>query len=90
MPTSLMRLRWRGAPSRTTCGCRLLTNRDSQAHIHQELATLLKACMPLVQSLDILRQRVSNPLLKGVLDDVFDRVRAGSSLSDPRGSLRNT
>ena len=49
---------------------------------NQELATLLKAGMPLVQSLDILRQRVANPLLKTVLDDVFDRVRAGSSLSE--------
>ena len=49
---------------------------------NQELATLLKAGMPLVQSLDILRQRVTNPLLKSVLDDVFDRVRAGSSLSE--------
>jgi type II secretory pathway component PulF len=29
---------------------------------NQELATLLKAGMPLVQSLDILRQRVPNPL----------------------------
>ncbi len=49
---------------------------------NQELATLLKAGMPLVQSLDILRQRVSNPLLKTVLDDVHERVRAGSSLSE--------
>jgi type IV pilus assembly protein PilC len=49
---------------------------------NQELATLLKAGMPLVQSLDILRQRVANPLLKSVLDDVYDRVRAGSSLSE--------
>jgi type IV pilus assembly protein PilC len=49
---------------------------------NQELATLLKAGMPLVQSLDILRQRVSNPLLKSVLDDVYERVRAGSSLSE--------
>jgi type IV pilus assembly protein PilC len=49
---------------------------------NQELATLLKAGMPLVQSLDILRQRVDNPLLKTVLDDVYDRVRAGSSLSE--------
>ena len=57
---------------------------------NQELATLLKAGMPLVQSLDILRQRVANPLLKTVLDDVYDRVRAGSSLSeafDAQGSL---
>jgi type IV pilus assembly protein PilC len=49
---------------------------------NQELATLLKAGMPLVQSLDILRKRVSNPLFKSVLDDVHDRVRAGSSLSE--------
>ncbi|HXW08512.1 MAG TPA: type II secretion system F family protein [Vicinamibacterales bacterium] len=49
---------------------------------NQELATLLKAGMPLVQSLDILRRRVSNPVFKSVLDDVYERVRAGSSLSE--------
>src|ERR671912_1285133 len=49
---------------------------------NQELATLLKAGMPLVQSLDILRRRVSNPLFKSVLDDVHERVRGGSSLSE--------
>ena len=49
---------------------------------NQELATLLKAGMPLVQSLDILRRRVSNSLFKSVLDDVYERVRGGSSLSE--------
>ncbi len=49
---------------------------------NQELATLLKAGMPLVQSLEILRQRLSNPVFKSVLDDVYERVRAGASLSD--------
>jgi type IV pilus assembly protein PilC len=49
---------------------------------NQELATLLKAGMPLVQSLDILRRRVANPVFKGVLDDVHGRVRAGSALSE--------
>lgn len=49
---------------------------------NQELATLLKAGMPLVQSLEILRRRVSNPVFKSVLDDVHDRVRSGSSLSE--------
>ncbi len=49
---------------------------------NQELATLLKAGMPLVQSLDILRQRITNPVFKGVLDDVYGRVRAGSALSE--------
>ncbi len=49
---------------------------------NQELATLLKAGMPLVQSLDILRRRVAHPTLKSVLDDVHERVRAGSALSE--------
>lgn len=49
---------------------------------NQELATLLKAGMPLVQSLDILRQRMTNPLFKAVLDDVHEKVRAGTALSD--------
>ena len=49
---------------------------------NQELATLLKAGMPLVQSLEILRRRVTNPVLKAVLDDVHERVRSGSSLSE--------
>jgi len=49
---------------------------------NQELATLLKAGMPLVQSLDILRQRVSNVTFKAVLDTIYDKVKAGTALSD--------
>ena len=49
---------------------------------NQELATLLKAGMPLVQSLDILRRRMTNPLFKGVLDEIHEKVRAGTALSD--------
>jgi type IV pilus assembly protein PilC len=49
---------------------------------NQELATLLKAGMPLAQSLDILRQKVPNPTFKGALDDIYDKVRSGIALSD--------
>jgi type IV pilus assembly protein PilC len=49
---------------------------------NQELATLLKAGMPLVQSLDILRSRLTNPVFKAVLDDVHEKVRAGTALSE--------
>jgi type IV pilus assembly protein PilC len=49
---------------------------------NQELATLLKAGLPLVQSLDILRRRVPNPVFRAALNDVHERVRSGSSLSD--------
>ena len=49
---------------------------------NQELATLLKAGMPLVQSLDLLKRRVTTPTFRGVLDDVHERVRSGSALSE--------
>src|SRR4249919_564185 len=49
---------------------------------NQELATLLKAGMPLVQSLDILRARITNPVFKSILDDVYEKVRGGTALSD--------
>lgn len=49
---------------------------------NQELATLLRAGMPLVQSLELLRRRVDNPVFRAVLDDIYERVRAGSSLSE--------
>src|SRR5688500_7936283 len=41
---------------------------------NQELATLLKAGMPLVQSLDLLKRRVESPTFRGVLVDVHERV----------------
>ncbi len=53
---------------------------------NQELATLLKAGMPLVQSLDILRTRMTNPVLKSVLDDVHEKVRGGTALLDAFGA----
>jgi len=49
---------------------------------NQELATLLKAGLPLVQSLDILRKRVPNPAFRAALNDVHDRVRSGTALSE--------
>ena len=49
---------------------------------NQELAALLRAGMPVVQSLDILRQRVDNARFKIILDDVYERVRSGSSLAE--------
>jgi type IV pilus assembly protein PilC len=49
---------------------------------NQELATLLKAGMPLVQSLDLLKRRVESPMFRSVLEDIHERVRSGSALSD--------
>jgi len=57
---------------------------------NQELATLLKAGMPLVQSLDLLKRRITAPLFRSVLEDVHERVRSGAALSeafDAQGDL---
>ena len=63
-------------------GRRRAISRQEFLIFNQELATLLKAGMPLVQSIDILRQRLANPLFKAVLDDVHQKVRGGTALSD--------
>jgi type IV pilus assembly protein PilC len=49
---------------------------------NQELATLLKAGMPLVQSLDLLRGSLTDPVLRPMIDTVHDRVKAGTQISD--------
>jgi type IV pilus assembly protein PilC len=63
-------------------GTRRRVSRQEFLVFNQELATLLKAGMPLVQSFDILRQRVANPTFKAVLDDVYEKVKSGTALSD--------
>src|SRR5262245_18312391 len=56
---------------------------------NQELATLLRAGMPLVQSLDLLKSRIQSPVFRSVLNDVHERVRSGSALSDAFASHAN-
>jgi type IV pilus assembly protein PilC len=67
----------------------LFTRRRIPRHeflvFNQELATLLKAGMPLVQSLDLLRHQAVNPVFRAVLDAVHEKVRAGTALSDAFG-----
>ena len=49
---------------------------------NQELATLIKAGMPLVQSIDLLRSGMTDPVFKPVLDAIHERVKAGAQLSE--------
>jgi type IV pilus assembly protein PilC len=65
-----------GLPQRTS------VNMREFLVFNQELATLLKAGMPLVQSLDLLKRRVTSPAFRQVLDDVHEKVRSGTALSD--------
>jgi len=49
---------------------------------NQELAALLRAGLPLLQCLDIMLERMPNPLFRNVLKDVRDKVKSGTALSD--------
>jgi type IV pilus assembly protein PilC len=49
---------------------------------NQELAALLRAGLPLLQSLDIMLERMQNPFFQSVLRDVRDKVKSGTALSD--------
>lgn len=49
---------------------------------NQELSALIRAGLPITESLDILLERRKNPAFRAALVDVRDRVRAGESLSE--------
>lgn len=48
----------------------------------QELAALLKAGLPLLQSLDIMLERQRDPLFRRSLGNVRDKVKGGTALSE--------
>jgi len=49
---------------------------------NQELAALLRAGLPLLQSLDLLLERRAHPGFKSILAEVRERVKSGEDLSD--------
>jgi type IV pilus assembly protein PilC len=48
---------------------------------NQQLSALLRAGLPILQAIGILRKRVPNEQLRLILEDVEDKVRAGQALS---------
>src|SRR3954467_12964029 len=48
----------------------------------RQLAVFIKAGVPLVEGLDLLREETGNKLFKKILDDVAKSLQAGSTLSD--------
>jgi type IV pilus assembly protein PilC len=52
---------------------------------NQEMLALVKAGLPILTALDLLRERGQHPRLRGLLDVVRDEVRAGAALSVAMG-----
>jgi len=60
-------------------------NRSLLLVFAQELAALLKAGLPLFQSLDVMLERQRDPLLRQSLATVREKVKSGTALSDAFG-----
>ncbi len=84
---SLRRLGGMGLPNLSGALARVVSHRRRPrlrelTVFNQELSVLLRAGLPLVQSLDILRQRMDAPALRSIVNDVYEQVRGGTSLSE--------
>jgi type IV pilus assembly protein PilC len=51
----------------------------------RQFATMIEAGLPLVQSLEILSDQATSPVLKDALNDVRERVQSGSTLAEALG-----
>jgi type IV pilus assembly protein PilC len=49
---------------------------------NQQFAALIKAGLPILRSLDLLKAQIKNPLLQRHVSDVRDRVHSGAMLSE--------
>jgi len=73
-----------------TRGVSLFNKRDRQKPINpdnfivfnQQFVSLIKAGLPILRALDLLKAQIKNPILKRHIIDVRDRVHSGAMLSD--------
>ena len=87
----LFDMRRRGVPKRLQLpGRRRRRISDQQFLIfNQELAALLRAGLPLLQTLDLMLERMKNPTFRGVLTEIRDRVKSGEDLSEAFAAYGN-
>ena len=73
-----------------TRGLSLFNKRDKQKPIkpedfiifNQQFVSLIKAGLPILRALDLLKAQIKNPILQRHIADVRDRVHSGAMLSD--------
>lgn len=54
---------------------------------NQEIAALLRAGLPLLQTLDLMLERMEDPFMRSVIGEIRDQVRSGAELSDAFASF---
>ncbi len=70
-------------------GSRKVTDREFLI-FNQELASLLKAGLPLLHSINMMLERQRNPTFKAILIDVRDRLSSGEEMSEAFGRYQGT
>ena len=76
--------------SRSTSQRAVKIKLDDFLLFNQQLAALLHAGLPVLQSIQMLRQRSPNAKLRAVLADVETRIKSGSALSEAFASQGDT
>ena len=61
---------------------RQIVKPDDFILFNQQFVALIRAGLPILKSLDLLKDRISNPLLRQHISDVRDRVFSGALLSE--------
>jgi len=61
---------------------RKVISTDRFLHFNQELLALVRAGLPILQSLDIMLERQKDQRFKQVLSDIHARIQSGSAISD--------
>ena len=57
-------------------------NSENVTIFSRQLATLLKAGLPLLRSLEVIVRQEKNPYFKGIIEDIADSVRTGNKFSE--------
>ena len=57
-------------------------NAKGLAVFTRQLATLVKAGMPILRSLEVLARQEKRPAFRGVIEDIADTIRSGGNFSD--------
>ena len=75
-------IRTRGALSLRRQKRQQTIKRDDFILFNQQFVALIRAGLPILKSLDLLKDRIANPLLRQHIRDVRDRVFSGALLSE--------
>ncbi|MHC4712264.1 MAG: type II secretion system F family protein [Planctomycetota bacterium] len=65
---------------------RARVNLDSMVLFTRQLSTMINAGIPILEALEVLHEQVADKGFKAVINDIVERVRTGSDLSDALGA----